>query len=492
MVVSVTSDSVMDRRTFIDVLAGSLLAAPLITLAQPTGKVRRLGMLSAGTITRSNWAPFLETLREFGWIEGQNLLVELRAAEGKAELVPALAAELVELKVDVIVATGAIASLAAKNATTTIPIVSQSEIRCVSVWSPARDRPRSCRCARPSAYRPGPGQVGDHGDLGLAFEVVALMAQEAARQVDVEPGLAHQHGSPDRIGAVEAGDLLLARRGRRGDLEAARIGIDFEARELAVEGVEVGGCGAVVLLGLGLVAERLVGAAEPIVAARVAERPVGSLGQRLEMAERQLGVLEVAQRQPSRKERRVLGGIDGERPGIAHQVVGHLRACRAAAPRRRWRAAPPTSRPACMCPAPSGSASRIFQASSSFFWRRSACAFCTARPQSAWRVRGQLGQELLRILGAQEDGKARLRLLLLVLGQQRDDAADDGRALVALAVQRLSLSSSRSSRRLWSASVEQRADAAKEGRAPGQPGISSSVQAFCASALAFASSFSAR
>ena len=126
MVVSVTSDSVMDRRTFIDVLAGSLLAAPLITLAQPTGKVRRLGMLSAGTITRSNWTPFLETLREFGWIEGQNLLVELRAAEGKAELVPALAAELVELKVDVIVATGAIASLAAKNATTTIPIVSQS------------------------------------------------------------------------------------------------------------------------------------------------------------------------------------------------------------------------------------------------------------------------------------------------------------------------------------------------------------------------------
>ena len=61
-----------------------------------------------------------------GWIEDQNLVVEMRSAGGNADLVPGLATELVELKVDVIVATGAIASLAAKNATTTIPIVSQS------------------------------------------------------------------------------------------------------------------------------------------------------------------------------------------------------------------------------------------------------------------------------------------------------------------------------------------------------------------------------
>ena len=116
----------MDRRTFIDVLASSLFSAPLIALAQPTGRVRRLGMLSAGTLARPNWAPFFESLRELGWIEDQNLVVEMRSAGGKADLVPGLATELVELKVDVIVATGAIASLAAKNATTTIPIVSQS------------------------------------------------------------------------------------------------------------------------------------------------------------------------------------------------------------------------------------------------------------------------------------------------------------------------------------------------------------------------------
>lgn len=116
----------MDRRTFIDVLTGSLLVAPLSTLAQQAGKVRRVGILSAGTITRSNWAPFLETLHELGWIEGQNLHIELRPAGGNAELVPRLASELVQLKVDVIVSSGAVASLAAKNATTTIPIVSQS------------------------------------------------------------------------------------------------------------------------------------------------------------------------------------------------------------------------------------------------------------------------------------------------------------------------------------------------------------------------------
>jgi len=116
----------MDRRTFLNMLAGTLLLAPLPAGAQQTGKVRRLGILSAGTITRVNWAPLLDTLRELGWIEDQNLLVELRSAGGKAELVPGLAAELVQLKADVIVTNGAVASLAAKNATTTIPIVSQT------------------------------------------------------------------------------------------------------------------------------------------------------------------------------------------------------------------------------------------------------------------------------------------------------------------------------------------------------------------------------
>ena len=68
--------------------------------------------------------PFFEALRKLGWIEDQNLLIERRGAGGKAELVPGLAEELVQLRPDVIVTNGAVASLAAKNATTTIPILS--------------------------------------------------------------------------------------------------------------------------------------------------------------------------------------------------------------------------------------------------------------------------------------------------------------------------------------------------------------------------------
>ena len=114
----------MDRRTCLNMLvAGSLLGAASLARAQQTGKVRRLGILTAGTVA-SQWVPFFEALRKLGWIEDQNLLIERRGAGGKAELVPGLAEELVQLRPDVIVTTGAVASLAAKNATTTIPIVS--------------------------------------------------------------------------------------------------------------------------------------------------------------------------------------------------------------------------------------------------------------------------------------------------------------------------------------------------------------------------------
>ena len=113
----------MDRRSFIHTIACSLLVAPLIARAQQTGKVGRLGILTAGTISGGGWVFFFETLRELGWVEGQDFLIERRTAGGKAGLVPGLAAELVQLRLDVIVAEGAVASLAAKNATTTIPIV---------------------------------------------------------------------------------------------------------------------------------------------------------------------------------------------------------------------------------------------------------------------------------------------------------------------------------------------------------------------------------
>jgi putative ABC transport system substrate-binding protein len=114
----------VDRRAFISTLASGLLAAPLAAEAQQVTTFFRVGLLSGGPrgepTTRS---PFRERLHELGWMEGKNLILELRYAEGKLERLPDLAAELVQLKMDVIVTVGTNAAAAAKNATSTIPIV---------------------------------------------------------------------------------------------------------------------------------------------------------------------------------------------------------------------------------------------------------------------------------------------------------------------------------------------------------------------------------
>ena len=113
------------RREFIGSLAGGLLVAPLAAEAQQAAKVPRIGWL-ATTPAGNLRAPeaFLQGLRDLGYVEGRNLMIEYRDAEGKPERYPVLAAELVALKVDVIVTAGGTpAALAAKEATRTIPIV---------------------------------------------------------------------------------------------------------------------------------------------------------------------------------------------------------------------------------------------------------------------------------------------------------------------------------------------------------------------------------
>jgi putative ABC transport system substrate-binding protein len=109
----------MGRRAFIAGVAG-ILAVPLAGEAQRADKVWRLGILHPGASPNPGW---LKDLRELGYADGQNLILERRYAAGKPEQLPALAAALVRLKVDAIVATSSVASLAAKNATTTIPVV---------------------------------------------------------------------------------------------------------------------------------------------------------------------------------------------------------------------------------------------------------------------------------------------------------------------------------------------------------------------------------
>ncbi len=119
----------MDRRTFIGRIAGALLAAPLAAEAQPAAKVPRIGYLSSNLAGSPYMTEgFRQGLRDLGYVEGRNVVIEFRDAEGKLERLPALAAELVELKVDVIVVGGTVAAVAAKQATSTVPIVFVSAI----------------------------------------------------------------------------------------------------------------------------------------------------------------------------------------------------------------------------------------------------------------------------------------------------------------------------------------------------------------------------
>jgi len=114
----------MDRRTFIAGMTVGLLAAPLATEAQPTGKGHRIGYLGTNRAANPHLhEAFRQGLRDLGYVEGRNVVIEYRDAEGKLERLPALAAELVALKLDVIVAPGTPQALAAKQATRTIPIV---------------------------------------------------------------------------------------------------------------------------------------------------------------------------------------------------------------------------------------------------------------------------------------------------------------------------------------------------------------------------------
>jgi putative ABC transport system substrate-binding protein len=114
----------VNRRALITGVLG-FLAIPLAAKAQPAGKVYRIGFLG-GTSRTANadmTNAFSQGLRELGYVEGQNVAIEYRYAEGKYERFPDFMNELVRLKVDVIVAVPTAAALAAKNATGTIPIV---------------------------------------------------------------------------------------------------------------------------------------------------------------------------------------------------------------------------------------------------------------------------------------------------------------------------------------------------------------------------------
>ena len=112
----------MRRRTFIAALGGAV-ACPFAAHAQQATKIARIGYLASNLANQGPLEAFRQGLRDLGYVEGRNVMIEYRDAKGKLEPLQALAAELVALKVDVIVASSTAAALAAKQATAVVPIV---------------------------------------------------------------------------------------------------------------------------------------------------------------------------------------------------------------------------------------------------------------------------------------------------------------------------------------------------------------------------------
>ena len=115
----------MKRREFITLLGGAAAAWPLAARAQQPGKLPTIGLLGSATLLAESQrvAAFVQRLRQLGWIENRNVAIEYRWAEGRSERFFEIATEFVQLKVDVIVASTTPAVIAAKQATSVIPIV---------------------------------------------------------------------------------------------------------------------------------------------------------------------------------------------------------------------------------------------------------------------------------------------------------------------------------------------------------------------------------
>ena len=122
---ALTSGATMRRREFIEIVTALAATWPLATHAQPTNKIARVGFL--GSATAAGSAQSVRALREglkaLGYVEGKNILIEFRWAEGKYERLPELVADLNRLQVDVLVTHGTPGTQAAKRTTTSIPIV---------------------------------------------------------------------------------------------------------------------------------------------------------------------------------------------------------------------------------------------------------------------------------------------------------------------------------------------------------------------------------
>ena len=200
----------VQRREFL-LTAGALLAAPLAAEAQQAARIVRIGILAGNRAASPHTLEaFLQGLRDLGYLEGRNVVIEFRDAEGKPERLPTLAAELLALKVDIVFAPSTPAALATKQATRTVPIVF------AGAADPVADRLVT------SLARPG-GNVT--GLSNLSAEVVGKRLEQlkqAAPGVSRVAVLWHQGGSGGRTEK----DMLNA-----AEVAARSLGVQLQAVE---------------------------------------------------------------------------------------------------------------------------------------------------------------------------------------------------------------------------------------------------------------------
>jgi putative ABC transport system substrate-binding protein len=196
---------VIDRRAFLAGTGAVLLVAPLAAEAQQAAKTTRLGYLAPNLVADPHLREaFRQGLRDLGYVEGRNLVIEYRDAEGKPERLPALAAELVALQVDLIVAAYTPGAMAAKQATGTLPIV----------FAAVRDPVQSGLVT--SLARPG-GMIT--GTSGRAPELVGKCLEQLKQTI---PGVRRVAvlWQPGAFGERTAKDML-----KEADVAARALGV---------------------------------------------------------------------------------------------------------------------------------------------------------------------------------------------------------------------------------------------------------------------------
>ena len=188
----------------------SLLTVPLLAVAQPAGQMRRIGLLTSGGALSIDFERYFEAfrqgLRDLGWVEGQNLTIAYRTAENHPERLPALAAELVGLPVEVIVTMG-LATRAAQDATSTIPIVMGGDpnpVQAGFIASLARRQHHGAERPATGVEWETPGAAQGSGAPGVAYRRAhaqhgqgeCALARDAGRSPGLGGGVAPRGGPP--------------------------------------------------------------------------------------------------------------------------------------------------------------------------------------------------------------------------------------------------------------------------------------------------------